>query len=67
MRTSLTDFPGAAAHYLRSREQFGDPGFSYSAAVNDIEGVHDLPPVEQQRTTDLSEETEERLHDLGYL
>lgn len=67
MRRSLRNYPGAAAHYLRSRERFGDPSFTYDDAAGRIEDVEAAPPLGHSGTMELSDDTEERLHDLGYL
>ncbi|QLG48920.1 sulfatase-like hydrolase/transferase [Natrinema halophilum] len=67
IRRSLEKYPQAVGHYVRSREQFGDPRFSFEEAVADIEAIESVSPVSDKDLTDLSEDTEERLQDLGYL
>lgn len=67
MRRSLRHYPNAAAHYLRSRERFGDSSFGYEEEVDWTEAVETTPRVVQTETPELTEVTVERLDDFGYI
>lgn len=67
LRRNMASYPAAARHYLQSRQQFGDPGFSFEEAIETINSVESRSPVTEQRTHEISAKTEERLNELGYL
>lgn len=67
MRKSVHKYPSAVGHYLRSSKQFGSPNFSWTKANEDINQIESLPAIGDNQTIHLSEDTEQRLRELGYL